>query len=82
VKSDETRPSTGPGPAERVPGYDVARALALLGMIVVHFSLVAAADRSGPAWLAGVLALLDGRAAHPSGSSPASFATATWAKSG
>jgi uncharacterized protein len=63
VKSDESRPSTGPGPAERVPGYDVARALALLGMIVVHFSLVAAADRSGPAWLAGVLALLDGRAA-------------------
>ncbi len=31
-------------------------------MIVVHFSLVAAADRSDPAWLAGVLALLDGRA--------------------
>ncbi len=48
--------------ARRVIGYDVARALALFGMIVVHFSLVAAADRSGPAWLAGLLALLDGRA--------------------
>ncbi len=48
--------------AGRVIGYDVARSLALLGMIVVHFSLVAAADRTDPAWLAGVLAMLDGRA--------------------
>lgn len=47
----------------RVVGYDVARSLALLGMIVVHFSLVAAADRSAPAWLAAILDLLDGRAA-------------------
>lgn len=44
-------------------GHDAARALAVLGMVVVHFSLVAAADRGGPAWLAAVLGLLDGRAA-------------------
>jgi uncharacterized membrane protein YeiB len=49
--------------AERVAGYDVARALAILGMVVVHFSLVMAADRSGPAWLAAILGFLDGRAA-------------------
>ncbi|MGL4462822.1 MAG: DUF418 domain-containing protein [Planctomycetia bacterium] len=55
-------PTTESAPA-RVVGYDIARTLALLGMIVVHFSLVAAADRSTPAWLAGVLAFLDGRAA-------------------
>jgi uncharacterized protein len=50
-------------PAERVVGFDVARALAILGMVVVHFSLVVAADRSGPAWLTEVLGFLDGRAA-------------------
>jgi uncharacterized protein len=50
-------------PAERVLGYDIARALAILGMVVVHFSLVMAADHSGPAWLNEVLGFLDGRAA-------------------
>jgi uncharacterized protein len=49
--------------AERVVGFDVARALAILGMVVVHFSLVMAADRSGPGWLNVVLGFLDGRAA-------------------
>ena len=38
-----------------VVGYDVARSLALLGMIVVHCALVLAADRSRPPWLAAVL---------------------------
>jgi uncharacterized protein len=50
-------------PAERVVGFDVARALAILGMVVVHFSLVMATDRSGPGWLNVVLGFLDGRAA-------------------
>lgn len=58
--SEKNGPSDAP--RNRVVGYDVARSLALLGMIVVHFSLVAAADRSDPAWLAGVLGFLDGRA--------------------
>jgi uncharacterized protein len=49
--------------AERVVGFDVARALAILGMVVVHFSLVMATDRSGPGWLNVVLGFLDGRAA-------------------
>jgi uncharacterized protein len=47
----------------RVVGFDVARSLALLGMIVVHFSLVAAADQGKPEWLAAVNRMLDGRAA-------------------
>jgi uncharacterized membrane protein YeiB len=46
-----------------VVGYDVARSLAILGMMVVHFSLVMAADGSCPGWLRGALELLDGRAA-------------------
>jgi uncharacterized membrane protein YeiB len=49
--------------AERLFGLDVARALAILGMVVVHFSFVMAADRSGPGWLTVVLGFLDGRAA-------------------
>ena len=47
-------PTTGEPGNERVVGFDVARSAAMLGMIVVHFSLVAAADRTRPACLAGV----------------------------
>src|SRR5436190_951258 len=48
----------------RVAGYDVARGLAILGMVVVHFALVMAAPSAkDPAWLAWVLRQLDGRAA-------------------
>jgi uncharacterized membrane protein YeiB len=62
----ESRPEaacTPAVPAERVVGFDIARALAILGMVVVHFSLVMAADQSGPEWLNVVLGFLDGRAA-------------------
>jgi uncharacterized protein len=48
---------------ERVLGYDLARSIAMLGMIVVHFGLVMAADHTRPAWATGVLRLFDGRAA-------------------
>src|SRR5690348_16316813 len=47
----------------RILGYDVARSLALLGMIVVHFGLVMAADPARPAWSAWIMHGLDGRAA-------------------
>jgi uncharacterized protein len=63
VKIELEQPLPDAAPGERVPGYDMARSLALLGMVVVHFSLVLAADRTGPDWLTRVLALLDGRAA-------------------
>jgi uncharacterized protein len=58
--------------SERVVGFDVARSFAILGMVVVHFSLVMAIDRSGPAWLTEVLGFLDGRALLPSSCWPAS----------
>jgi uncharacterized membrane protein YeiB len=58
-----TRPDLSPSGGERVVGYDVARSLAILGMMVVHFSLVMGAEHDKPAWLAALLGLLDGRAA-------------------
>ncbi|HEY7155482.1 MAG TPA: DUF418 domain-containing protein [Gemmataceae bacterium] len=63
VKSTATSPRQAPAAKERIAGYDIARSFALLGMIVVHFSLVMAADRSGPSWLVSILGFLDGRAA-------------------
>jgi uncharacterized protein len=54
---------SGSAATERIRGYDVARSLAILGMVVVHFSLVMAADPKSPRALAIVLEWLDGRAA-------------------
>src|SRR5262245_22349026 len=47
----------------RILGYDVARSMAMLGMIVVHFGLVMAVDQARPAWSAWIMHVLDGRAA-------------------
>ncbi|MEL6614483.1 MAG: DUF418 domain-containing protein [Bacteroidota bacterium] len=47
----------------RILGYDLARALAVFGMVVVNFKIVMGASASGPAWLVGLAGLLDGRAA-------------------
>jgi uncharacterized protein len=54
---------TPAAPVKRVLGFDIARALAIMGMVVAHFSLVMSADHSGPAWLKELLGFLDGRAA-------------------
>ncbi len=47
----------------RVVGFDLARALAVFGMVLVNFKVVMAAPDAGPPWLARALALLEGRAA-------------------
>ena len=47
----------------RIQGFDLARALAIFGMIVVHFALVMSGEQREPAWLRTVLDLIDGRAA-------------------
>jgi len=47
----------------RIIGYDVARAFAVFGMVVVNFKIVMDAQKSGPDWLVNLVALLDGRAA-------------------
>ncbi len=47
----------------RIIGYDLARALAVFGMVVVNFKIVMGAGDQGPYWLAGLVGLLEGRAA-------------------
>jgi uncharacterized protein len=47
----------------RVEGYDLARGLAIWGMVTVHFRLVMAFHARQPAWLHSVVEMLDGRAA-------------------
>ena len=47
----------------RIVGLDIARAFAVVGMVIVNFKITMSAENSGPQWLQGVAALLDGRAA-------------------
>jgi hypothetical protein len=63
VAEQSTSSATASALRHRIIGYDVARSLALLGMIVVHFGLVLAADPSQPTWAVAIMAFLDGRAA-------------------
>lgn len=49
--------------APRVPGLDVARALAILGMVIVNFQLVIASAATEPAWLRVAVTSIQGRAA-------------------
>ena len=46
----------------RIFGYDVARAFAIFGMILVNYKVVMTADGSGPGWLAFATGLFEGRA--------------------
>ena len=48
---------------ERIVGYDVARALAIFGMVLVHFVLVMSFDYVEEGWLGQIVGFLDGRAA-------------------
>ncbi len=48
---------------KRIVGYDLARALAVFGMVVVNFKIVMGAEENGPAWLVALVAPLSGRAA-------------------
>lgn len=50
-------------PTSRLIGCDLARALAILGMMIVHFSEVLASVKWPPSFLKAVMGLLDGRAA-------------------
>ena len=48
---------------KRIIGYDIARALAIFGMVVVNFKIVMGAEQNGPTWLVSLVGLLSGRAA-------------------
>ncbi|NOX31135.1 MAG: DUF1624 domain-containing protein [Actinobacteria bacterium] len=47
----------------RIIGLDIARAFAIVGMVMVNFKITMSADNSGPQWLRTFAALFDGRAA-------------------
>ena len=47
----------------RIGGLDIARALAIVGMVLVNFELAMGAERSGPPWLRTLAALFHGRSA-------------------
>lgn len=67
--SDSPKKAVRAGGAGRIEGYDLARALAIFGMVVVNFKVVMGAGGwqsetgSGPEWLQFLTGLLDGRAA-------------------
>ena len=50
-------------PRQRLDGLDLARALAILGMTLVHFALVMGAPDAARGWETKVMEFLDGRAA-------------------
>ncbi len=56
------RPDTR-GKAGRIEGYDLARSLAVLGMVIVNFTIVMGAESGDPSWLRGFVQALEGRAA-------------------
>ncbi len=48
---------------QRIIGYDIARALAVFGMILVNYKIVMGATDKGPNWLVNLVGLLEGRVA-------------------
>ena len=48
---------------KRIVGFDFARALAILGMIIVNYKIAMGAEDAGPDWLVALTGLLEGRAA-------------------
>jgi len=50
-------------PSPRLEGLDVARALAIAGMILVNYTLVIAPNADAPAWLDAFITAISGRAA-------------------
>jgi len=48
---------------QRIVGYDLARALAVIGMVIVNFKVVMNAGTDAPVWLSSLVGLLEGRAA-------------------
>ncbi len=48
---------------KRIVGFDIARALAVFGMVVVNFKIVMVTQKNGPTWLDSAVGLLEGRSA-------------------
>ncbi|MCP3854197.1 MAG: DUF1624 domain-containing protein [Actinomycetia bacterium] len=56
-------PPAMPVAGGRIIGLDIARAFAIVGMVIVNFKITMSADNSGSQWLRTLAALFDGRAA-------------------
>ncbi|MEJ2234906.1 MAG: heparan-alpha-glucosaminide N-acetyltransferase domain-containing protein, partial [Syntrophobacterales bacterium] len=50
-------------PNNRIVGYDLARAVAILGMLLVNFSVLLGSGTSDPTWLDYLIEMIKGRAA-------------------
>ena len=62
--ADATPVDTGTRSAvARITGLDIARAFAVIGMVLVNFKITMGAETDGPPWLRAIAALFDGRAA-------------------
>lgn len=55
--------TSAPARTKRIIGLDIARALAIVGMVIVNFNVVMAGDVSSPGWLRFLVVSLEGRAA-------------------
>lgn len=58
-----TQPKSSPISSSRIYGFDVARALAIFGMVIVNFNVAMDPANAGPAWLTTFVQLFEGRAA-------------------
>ncbi len=53
----------GQSAGRRIIGYDLARALAVFGMVAVNFKIAMGAGQGEPAWLVKLMGVFEGRAA-------------------
>lgn len=47
---------------ERIIGIDVARSLAMFGMLIINYSVITGAEGKGPSWLIKLTSIIEGRA--------------------
>jgi uncharacterized membrane protein YeiB len=63
VNPKEPAPPPGNELGARIEGFDMARAVAILGMILVNFRAMSAPDDLGPLWLEAPIDRIEGKAA-------------------
>ncbi|KUP08311.1 hypothetical protein Q75_02965 [Bacillus coahuilensis p1.1.43] len=51
------------GETKRIIGFDVARAFAIFGMVIVNYKIAMNAEGNGPYWLESFMSVFEGRAA-------------------
>ncbi len=61
--NNQSQPEERKHTKSRIIGYDLARSLAVFGMVLVNFKVVMGASENGPDWLIWLTGLFEGRAA-------------------